>query len=93
MVTDAKAPIFKNHFWHFQIKIKFEKKLHGKAVSYYQMLISSGLFLDTCLVFHSKNVKDIKRQLNKVFTNICDWFVDNKLSINFGEDKIWGVKG
>ena len=57
------------------------------------MLISSGLFLDTCLVFHSKNVKDIKKQLNEVFANICDWFVDNKLTIHFGEDKIWGVKG
>ena len=22
-----------------------------------------------------------------VFSNVCDWFVDNKLSIHFGEDK------
>ena len=42
---------------------------------------------DTCLVFQSKNVKDIEKQLNKDFANICDWFVDNKLSIHFGEDK------
>ena len=26
-------------------------------------------------------------QLNEDFANICDWFVDNKLSIHFGEDK------
>ena len=26
--------------------------------------------------------------LNKEFVNVCDWFVDNKLSIHFGEDKI-----
>ena len=25
--------------------------------------------------------------LNKDFKNICDWFVDNKLSIHFGDDK------
>ena len=25
---------------------------------------------------------------NEDFENICDWFVDNKLSIHFGEDKI-----
>ena len=35
----------------------------------------------------SKNVKDIEKQLNEDFPNICDWFVDNKLSIHFGEDK------
>ena len=29
----------------------------------------------------------IEYQLNKNFSNICDWFVDNKLSIHFGEDK------
>ena len=49
-----------------------------------------NLFLyarDRCLVFQSKNVKDIKKQLNEDFANICDWFVDNKLSIRFGEDK------
>ena len=42
---------------------------------------------DTCLVFQSKNVKDIEKQLNEDFANICDWFGDNKLSIHFGEDK------
>ena len=33
------------------------------------------------------NVKDIEKPLNEDFANICDWFVDNKLSIHFGEDK------
>ena len=42
---------------------------------------------DTCLVFQSKNFKYIEKQLNEDFANICDWFVDNKLSIHFGEDK------
>ena len=54
------------------------------------MAVKCDLFLyadDTCLVFQSKNVKDIEKQLNEDFANICDWFVDNKLSIHFGEDK------
>ena len=54
------------------------------------MAATCDLFLyadDTCLVFQSKNVKDIEKQLNEDFANICDWFVDNKLSIHFGEDK------
>ena len=27
-VADTKVPLFKDHFWHFQIKIKFRKKNH-----------------------------------------------------------------
>ena len=42
---------------------------------------------DSCLLFHHKSVTKIKKQLNKDFSNICDWFVHNKLSIHFGEDK------
>ena len=52
--------------------------------------VKCNLFLyanDICLVFQSNYVKDIKKQLNKDFSNICDWFVDNKLSIHFGEDE------
>ena len=52
------------------------------------MAVKCDLFLyadDTRLVFQSKNV--IEKQLNEDFTNICDWFLDNKLSIHFGEDK------
>ena len=42
---------------------------------------------DSCLVFQGKNVIEIEKQLNWDFTNICEWFVDNRLSIHFGEDK------
>ena len=55
------------------------------------MAVKCDLFLyadGTCLVLQSKNVKDIEKQLNEDFANICDWFVDNKLSIHFGKDKI-----
>ena len=54
------------------------------------MAVKCGLLLyadDTWLVFQSKNVKTIKKQLNEDFTNICDGFLDNKLSIPFREDK------
>ena len=42
---------------------------------------------DSCLVFQHKDVKEIEKQLNKDFSNLCEWFLDNKLSIHFGEDK------
>ena len=52
--------------------------------------VSSDLFLyadDSCLVFQHKDLKEIEKQLNKDFANLCDWFVENKLSIHFGDDK------
>ena len=36
----------------------------------------------TMLILHT-----IEKKLNKDFNILCDWFVDNKLSIHFGEDK------
>ena len=34
-----------------------------------------------------KDVTEIENVLNKEFANVCNWFVDKKLSIHFGEDK------
>ena len=42
---------------------------------------------DTCLIFQHKDIHEIEVVLNKNFSTLCDWFVDNKLSIHFGEDK------
>ena len=42
---------------------------------------------DSCLVYQHRDVKAIDTKLNKNFSSVCDWFVDNKLSIHFGEDK------
>ena len=42
---------------------------------------------DTCLIFQHKDIHEIEIVLNKNFSTLCDWFVDNKLSIHFGEDK------
>ena len=48
--------------------------------------VSSDLFLyadDYCLVYQNNDVSKIEQNLNKNFSNTCDWFVDNKLSIHF----------
>ena len=53
-------------------------------------IVDCDLFLyadDSCLVYQHKDVKEIERNLNKNFLNVCDWFVDNKLRIHFGENK------
>ena len=58
------------------------------------MAVKCNLFLyadDTCLVFQSKNIKDIEKQLNEEFTNVRDWFVDNILSIHVDEDKTMSI--
>ena len=42
---------------------------------------------NSCLACQHKDNNEIEKQLNINFSNICDWLVDNKLSIQFGEDK------
>ena len=52
--------------------------------------VKCNLFLyadDTCLVCQHNDINEIEKQLNKDFESICDWFVDNKLSIHFGDDE------
>ena len=41
---------------------------------------------DSCLVFTGPD-KQKEANLNKNLNSLCDWFVENKLSIHFGEDK------
>ena len=51
--------------------------------------VDCDLFLyagDSCLVYQQNNMKEIEENLNTNFSNVCDWFLDNKLSIHFGED-------
>ena len=42
---------------------------------------------DSCILCQHKDVSVIENTLNEDFSSLCDWFVDNKLSIHFGEDK------
>ena len=42
---------------------------------------------DTCLIIQHKDITEIESALIKNFGMLCDWFVDNKLSIHFSEDK------
>ena len=52
--------------------------------------VSSDLLLytdDSCLVFQHKHVTEIETHLNSNFSNLCERFLDNKLSIHFGENK------
>ena len=59
-------------------------------VSDMKQAVDCDLFLyadDSCLVYQHKDGEQIERNLNKNFSGVCDWFVDNKLKIHFGEDK------
>jgi len=42
---------------------------------------------DSCLVYSGDNVKEIDETLGKNFNSLCDWLVENKLSIHLGEEK------
>ena len=52
--------------------------------------VTSTLLLyadNSCIIYQHKDVAQIEKRLNENFENLCNWFVDNKLSIHFGEDK------
>ena len=52
--------------------------------------VDCELFLytdDSCVVYQHRDAKAIETKLNKIFSSVCDWFVDSKLSIHFGEAK------
>ena len=50
--------------------------------------MSSYLFVDDiCIFYQHEDVKKIANVLNKKFLSLCQCFIDNKLSNNFGEDK------
>ena len=42
---------------------------------------------DTCLIFQHTDISEIETEINKNFSMLCDWFIDDKLGIHFGEDK------
>ena len=52
--------------------------------------VNSELLLyanDTCLIYMGKDIQKIEEQLNSDFTSLCEWFIDNKLSVHFSEEK------
>ena len=52
--------------------------------------VNSELLLyadNTCLIYMGKNIQKIEEQLNSDFTSLCEWFIDNKLSVHFSEEK------
>ena len=59
-------------------------------IFFMKQAVSSDLLLYgdySCLIFQHKHVIKIEKHLNNDFSNLCGWFLDNKLSIHFGEDK------
>ena len=42
---------------------------------------------DSCLIFKDTDIEKIDTTLNRNFNSLCDWFLENKISIHFGEDK------
>ena len=52
--------------------------------------VTSTLLLyadDSYILYQHKGVVQIEKRLNEDFENLCDQFIDNKLSIHFREDQ------
>ena len=55
-----------------------------------QSLSDSHTYLyadSTSILYQCKDVAEIENVLSKEFANVCEWYVDSKLPIHFGEDK------
>ena len=55
-----------------------------------QSLSDAGSYLyadDTCIFYQHGDVNEIENVLNKEFSSLCQWVIDNRQSIHFGEDK------
>ena len=50
----------------------------------YELLLCAD---DSVLAFTHKDISIINDQLNRDFNSLCEWFVENKVSIHFGENK------
>ena len=42
---------------------------------------------DSLIMYQDEEIKQVEKKLNEEFENLCDSFVDNKLSLHFGQDK------
>ena len=52
--------------------------------------VNSDLLLyadHTCLMYMGKDTKTIEEQLNTDFSSLCNWFINNKLSVHVEEEK------
>ena len=81
-----------NHFSDLS-KISCGPLLFLLYVNDMPQVVHSDLFLyadDSDLTFQHK---DIYNWTPKDFTNLCEWFVDNKLRIHLGEEKtsVWSL--
>ena len=52
------------------------------AISFFLSIINV-LFVN---INQHKDINETEKQLTKDFSSICDWFVDDKLSIHFDEN-------
>ena len=43
--------------------------------------------VNACIVFQEENITESEKQRLNDFASLCDWSVDNKLSVHFGLDK------
>ena len=42
---------------------------------------------NTCIFYHDKSVEKNRKSLETKFSSLCEWFIDNKSSIHFGNNK------
>ena len=80
---------FRSYLSNRSFMINLESNCLQPASVSYGLPIGSILGLLLFLIYgcQHEDFNKTENQLNKEFSNICDWFMDKKRSIHFGEDK------
>ena len=55
--------------------------------NHYQMEAPTCNLMTPVSSTNMRTLKKTENVFNKQFSSLCQWFIDNKLSIHFGEDK------
>ena len=84
-------------FWGWNIKVTCTTRLCSSTAPFSiicndlpHTLSDTGSYLyadDTCIFYQHEDINKIENVLNEEFSSLCQWFIDNKLSIHFGEDE------
>ena len=67
--------------------VRFTGEILNEKLHFLCLLPVIRYFMQMILAWYSSIITEIEKQPLRDFSSLCDWFVDNKLSVHFGQEK------
>ena len=64
--------------------VRFTGEILNEKLHFLCLLPVIRYFMQMILAWYSSIITEIEKQPLRDFSSLCDWFVDNKLSVHFG---------